>query len=347
MRSIYTLLFFIILTAASTSADELVIFNWQEYLSPHVIERWEKETGWRIHQIYYDVDEMRDEVLASEVAEQFDLVVIDSISAQLFGKNNKLVSITRSEVSNLVNIQKRWTQSCGNFGVPYFWGTVGIVYRADKIDTKPVSWRALIEPEESLFGHIGMHEDFTDTLIPVLKLSGYSIYSENNDHLKAAYQLLRKQIPAVMTYDYVISYISAKPDDEELYMAIGYSGDQHTLNDLTGKDSWQYIVPDEGTSLWIDCFSVLSHSTKKQQALSFINFLNNAENAAINAKDIGYATTNKSAIELLPSEVKNDKSIYPDQDVLDRSEPYRIISDKNMSQRNRVMRALRKEHETK
>ncbi|MBU2713440.1 polyamine ABC transporter substrate-binding protein [Zooshikella harenae] len=347
MHSILTSLFFLTLTATTISAEELVIFNWQEYLSTQVIERWEKETGWNIHQIYYDTDEMRDEVLASEVGKQFDLVVIDSISAQLFGKNNKLVSITRSEVNNLVNIKKRWIQSCGNFGVPYFWGTVGIVYRADKVTTKPVSWRALIEPDASLFGHIGMHEDFTDTLIPALKLSGYSIYSENNNHLKAAYQLLKNQLPAVLTYDYVISYISAKPDDETLYMAIGYSGDQHTLNDVTGKDSWRYIVPDEGTSLWIDCFSVLSHSTKKKQALAFLNFINNAENAAKNAEDIGYSTTNNAAIELLPNEVKSDKSIYPEQSVLDRSEPYRIISDKNMSQRNRIMRALSKEHETK
>lgn len=328
-------------------AEELVLFNWQEYLSEQVIQEWQDETGVPLKEVYFDSDEMRDEVLATKNADQFDLVLIDSTSAQLFGKNNKLLSLSNAEVQNLVNIEKRWLRSCGNFGVPYFWGTTGIVYRADKVTTPPTSWSDLINPSVELVGHIGMLEDFTDTLIPALKLNGNSIYSENINQLKAAYSLLKKQIPAVLTYNYVFSYISAKPDDNELLMALGYSGDQYSLNNITGKNIWQYVVPEEGTSIWVDCISVLSSTNNKKLAFSFINFINKPSTAALNANDIGNATTNKAAMAFIDDDLKNDKSLYPDPVILDKSEPYRIISDKNMSQRNRIMRALSKDHETK
>ncbi|WP_163831795.1 polyamine ABC transporter substrate-binding protein [Spartinivicinus ruber] len=328
-------------------AAGLVLFNWQEYLSTKVIQKWQDETGIPLKEVYYDSDEMRDEVLATKSAEQFDLVIIDSISAQLFGKNNKLLPLTTSEVKNITNIEKRWLRSCGNFGVPYFWGTTGIVYRADKVSSPPTSWKDLLYPSPALSGHIGMVEDFTDTLIPALKLSGYPIFSENVNHLKAAYELLKQQLPKVLTYNYIISYISAKPNDEELFMALAYSGDEYSLNDLIGKEIWKFVVPKEGTSLWVDCIAVLNSSKNQQQALTFINFLNSSEIAALNANDTGTATANKAAMPFIDEELKSDQSLYPSLEILDKSEPYRIISDKSMSQRNRIMRALSKEHETK
>ncbi|MDE1461223.1 polyamine ABC transporter substrate-binding protein [Spartinivicinus poritis] len=344
--------FFILLacltcTSFHSYANELILFNWQEYLSEKVVQQWQEQTGIALKQVYYDSDEMRDEILATQSSEQYDLVIIDSTSAQLFGKNNKLLPLTSTEVKNISNTERRWLRSCGNFGVPYFWGTTGIAYRADKVKSPPTSWQDLLAPSPELAGHIGMLEDYTDTLIPALRASGHPIYSENVDHLKAAYTLLKQQLPKVLTYDYIISYISAKPDDEELFMALAYSGDEYTLNDIVGKEVWKFAVPKEGTSLWVDCIAVLASSKNKQNALAFINFLNKPDIAALNANETGSATANKAAMPLIDTELKNDKSLYPSVEILDKSEPYRIISDKSMTQRNRIMRALSKDHETK
>ena len=323
-------------------ADELVLLNWDDYLSTEVVQRFEDASGHQIKTTTYDSDEQRDEILASRSGQQFDLVVIDNTAAQLFGKNNLLHAVDRRSIPNSQHIMPRWQESCGNFGTPYFWGTLGIVYRSDKLDFTPNSWLDLLQPRAAVSGHIVMLLDFIDTLIPAFKVAGASISTENIDDVKAAFALLQQQKPHVLSYDFALSYLEQGPHPQQLYMALSYSGDQYSLNDVSEHNAWRYIIPKEGTAIWVDCLAVVESSTKKAAAVAFIDFINRPDMAALNANTVGTATANGAAMALLTAEIAADRSIYPEQSQLENSELYRIISDKSLSQRNRIIRSIKK-----
>ena len=185
-----------------------------------------------------------------------------------------------------------------------------------------------------------MHLDFTDTLIAPLKLAGASINTANTHELKAAYEVLLKQKPHVLTYQYAISFVQEAANADQLHMAFAYSGDQYSLNGDNEDGPWQYIIPKEGTSIWIDCLSVVASSKKEKAARQFINFLHQADMAALNANEVGSATVNREARKLLDKETLADSGLYPHPNIIKNSDFYQMISDKNLRQRNRIIKAV-------
>ena len=331
---------FLLLAFSNSQAEELILLNWQDYLADEVVQAFQLKSGHSIRSVIYDRDSERDEILSSPSGQSFDLVVMDSVAAQVFGENKLLKKIDRTKIANLDNIDRRWRQGCGAYGVPYFWGTSGIVYRNDKLAKKPDSWQDLLQPKDALQGHVGMHLDFTDTLIAPLKLAGASINTANTHELKAAYEVLLKQKPHVLTYQYAISFVQEAANADQLHMAFAYSGDQYSLNGDNEDGPWQYIIPKEGTSIWIDCLSVVASSKKEKAARQFINFLHQADMAALNANEVGSATVNREARKLLDKETLADSGLYPHPNIIKNSDFYQMISDKNLRQRNRIIKAV-------
>ncbi len=345
-RQFVTLCFIFVLyslAATSVRSDELVVLNWEEYLSPSVITKFKAETGVQVKVVTYDSDSKRDEILASPAARQFDMVVIDNYSIAIFGKTDLLLKLPPRQLSNLDHIGDRWKNSCGEHGVPYYWGTLGIAYHKDRVSAVPESWNDLIYPKSEHRGHIGMILDSIDTLAPVLKLAGHSINSTDQQALKSTYDTLMRQRPWVLTYDHAVGFLKT-PKGAELHMALVFGGNQYSMND-GGDTPWKYVIPKEGTVLWVDCMSILSSSDKQTQALQFLDFLNRPDIAALNAEEVGSATPNAAAYKRLPPEMRNDPVLYPDEELLNNSENYKLLNPDNMRVRERIIEALQ-HHET-
>jgi len=328
-----------LLFSFSAQGSKLLLLNWEDYLAPEVVVAFKKEFGHDIHSVIYDSDEQRDEILLSSAGKGFDLVVIDSMSLQLLGPG-LLMPINENNVSSLKQTGTRWREGCGGYGAPYFWGTLGIVYRSDILPAKPDSWADLLMPNDALKGHVGMLLDYSDTLTPALRMLGASVNTGDINELKGAYELLLKQKPFVLTNRYAISFQQEAKDKDQLHMALAYSGDEFGLNGEDNQGPWQYVVPKEGTSMWIDCLSVTASSPHKEAALEFINFINRAEIAALNANQIGTTTVNVAAEKILNDKTPTTIELYPSPKTLSISEPYQPISDANLRQRNRIIRAI-------
>jgi len=326
-------------------AAELTLYIWDEYISENVLKTFEQETGVTVRQIAYDNDRTRDEIVASARGRQFDLVLFDSVSTRIFGANNQLAAITETEVPNIVNVDGPWRQSCGSFGAPYFYGTLGLVYDRTRYVTPPDSWLDLLRPPKGHWGRVAMLENQTDTLAPALLYLGYNINSENEGELKAAYELLLEQVPAVLNYSYAISNIQVADMAGRMDLALAYSGDQHILNEVTGSGSWAYVIPREGTALWVDCLSVTAWSPHRREALRFINYLNNPEVAARNAEEIRSATPISKAGGFMSNEAAVDPELFPPPARLMQGQRYRILSDENLRLRARILDSLLKRHE--
>jgi spermidine/putrescine transport system substrate-binding protein len=339
-KIILLITFLLLSLSKEVIAVELVFYNWAEYISPSVVEQFENESGHSIRVLIFDRDNKRDEVIAGNNSQEIDLVVVDTVSTKLFGKNNILLPMGNLVPDPLRNIAPKWKESCGNFGVPYLWGTLGIVYRKDKVSPPPNSWADLVYPKEELQGHISVQLDSIDTLVPPLKLLDASMNSENVADLKKAYKALLEQKKSVFTYDYIVTYQDKNKNSSNIHMALAYSGDQFTLNAEEQSDPWSFVVPSEGTSIWVDCITILSSSKKKKAAAEFIEFLNRPEIAAKNSEDLWVATPNFRAKKYLSESILQDRTVYPTQETQLKSEFYRILSNDSIRQRNRIIKQL-------
>ncbi|KAB0678527.1 ABC transporter substrate-binding protein [Aureimonas leprariae] len=335
----------LVLSPLAAKAETLNLLTWEKYISPRVLDAWRTETDSEIRQIYFDSAEGRDRIL-SDGNSEIDLAILNENATKLFRNKGMLQEISAASVPAIGYSVPRWRERCSGYGMPYFWGTLGIVYRADKTATPPTSWADLMQPAAELAGHIAMMGGSDDLLTPTLILAGKSVNTQSEADLKAAYASLRKQAPAVRTYDYVVTSLQNEAIGPELFMALAYSGDQFVLKGMDGHD-WRYALPKEGSVLWVDCMAVTAASPRRALALRFLDFLNRPEISAMNAADLTMPTTNAAAMPLLPAAMREDAAIFPEQALIDNSHFYEENSAAVVQTRKRMLHSLLSFHDAR
>lgn len=334
-RSGVAFLLLLLLVSSASHAQTLNLLTWEAYFSDAIIHQWEEKTGAKLNQVFFDKDEVRNTILLSSEATGIDIVVLDPTTFAVLGKRQFFLPVSRYAVQdNLQYVDPDWVARCGEASVPYMWGSMGLVYRRDKIDSPPRSWNDLIHPPASLQGHIGLLENYVDALAPALILRQQAVMSEDEEVLKAVFEDMRALLPWVLTFDYSISFLTNSPQADQLYLALAYSGDEKQLNLTTPGEPWAYVVPEEGSMRWGECIAILEQSRHAELAADFINFLNTPEIAARNSEDLGIATTNLAALPLLNAATRHDSLLYPQGERLEALQHY----DDNMSIRNVLLR---------
>ncbi|MCF3641679.1 spermidine/putrescine ABC transporter substrate-binding protein [Rhizobium sp. TRM95111] len=329
-----------LLLAAPAHAETLNLLIWEAYIDDAVLTDFTAATGIEVRQTYYDSGDERDEVLSNPDSD-VDVVVTGENGAKLFGERGVLAPLTTENTPSLSDYTAEWTDRCGGYGMPYLWGTMGILYRSDKVTPQPTSWADLMAPAESLKGHVAMFEDHNEAFIAPLVLLGKSINANDNETLKAAYELMKKQSAYVLTYDYVITSIQNPELGPNIYMALGYSGDQHVLNEKVGADRlWHYTVPKEGTLSWLDCLAVNAHSKRKAAALRFVDFVGRPENAARIALSLNMPTASTGALAHIPAEMRANPEIYPPAEIMAKSQFQEELTVPSVQARRRIISSL-------
>ncbi|GCA48791.1 putrescine-binding periplasmic protein precursor [Sinorhizobium sp. KGO-5] len=329
-----------LLCASASRAETLNLLIWEDYIAESLIDRWTEKTGVSIRQINFDSDDARDEILA-DPGRNIDLVIVDENGATLFGRKGIIEPLSETNLPAIADYAPQWRKSCAGYGLPYFWGTVGILYRSDVVTPPPTSWRDMMRPAPALQKHIAMFADHSEIFVPPLMLLGASVNADDTATLKAAFALLKTQAPSVLTYDYVVTSIQDPALAGNIYLALGYSGDQHVLNSKAGKAGlWRYAVPKEGTLSWLDCFSVTAASPRKQRALEFLNFIGSPEAAAANAIALNMPTASGAALKLLPETMRSDPEIYPPSEIMAKNQHHQELSVRSIEARRRIINTL-------
>lgn len=268
-------------TMSLAQTGTLTVFNWAHYLSPQVIQTWQEQSGIVVEEAYFDDDVERDRIINRRSYNTLDVVVLDEIASHNFLANGKMLDLTQYDIPNRKYIPQLWQQQCGNGGIPYFWGTLGLAYRKDIYSTPPDSWRELVTPKPVSKKHIVFMSDYVDMFMPFIFLKNLSIGSADESHYKSIYHELEKLIPNILTFDYVLSYAENHPDTiADIHLAMAYSGDEKVLNQLDPRFEWGFVTPKEGTIIWVDCFAVPAKSRNIEQAVRFINYLSDPQVAA-------------------------------------------------------------------
>ena len=323
-------------SAASGSADggELYVYNWGEYIDEDVISQFEDETGITV---VYDLFETNEEMypVIEAGAVNYDVVCPSDYMIQKMRENDLLAELNFDNIPNIAQIDPAYMEMSqafdpeNKYSVPYCWGTVGILYNTRLLDElgvpAPTKWADLWD--ERLSGEILMQDSVRDAFMVALKKDGYSMNSESRDELKQAKQELIDQKPLVQAY--VIDQVRDKMINGEAAEGVIYSGEmlyiQEQIEELGLDYDLEYVVPEEGTTLWIDCWVVPKNAENKEAAEKWINFLCRPDIAKKNFEYITYATPNKAAFEILDPEYQENKSVFPDTDELENSEVYSYL----------------------
>lgn len=307
--------------AGEAAANELILLNWGEYFDPELLQVFEKRHQVKIKEVHFETDETRDEVLAQTNAEKHDLVLVSSHKVEGYVRRGWLAPIPGERIANLRHVEKRWRNThpqAADYAVPVFWGTLGIGYRSDLVTEKITSWKQLFTPREVWRKKILMIKDSGDLYGMALKSLGYSINSTDSDAIAAAEKLLMEQKPFVKNYGYLTLNKDSGLVTGRYHLAMLYNGDAISLRKI--KPEIRYVVPEEGTNLWLDSLVVLAKSKRQELAWAFLDFIHEPEIAARMALFANYASVNGAAAQHLPKEHLANPTIYPPAEVLERSE---------------------------
>lgn len=304
---------------------QVVIYNWGEYMDPDVLTMFEEETG---IEVVYDEFETN-EIMYPKVesgAGAYDLICPSDYTIQKMIENDLLQEINFDNIPNMKNIGAEYMEQSKQFdpenkySVPYCFGTVGILYNKTMVDEPVTSWDILWD--EKYKDNILMQDSVRDAFMIALKKLGYSMNTKDEKELQEAKDLLIKQKP--LTQAYVIDQVRDKMIGEEAAIGVIYSGE--AIFTQRENENLEYVVPQEGTNIWIDSWVIPKNAPNKENAEKFINFLCRGDIALKNFEYITYSTPNTAAWDLIEDEtVKNNKIAFPDLSQYNNLETYQYL----------------------
>ena len=321
--------------------NQVIVYNWGEYLDPEVITIFEEETGINVVYEEFETNEiMYPKVQSGAIA--YDVVCPSDYMIQRMIENDLLAELNFDNIPNAKNIgaeyfkQSRQFDAENKYSIPYCWGTVGILYNKTMVDEPIDSWSVLWD--EKYKDNILMQDSVRDAFVVALKYKGYSLNSTDLDELEEAKQLLIDQKPLVQAY--VIDQVRDKMIGNEAAIGVIYSGEA-IYTQLENPDL-EYVIPKEGSNVWIDSWVIPKNAKHKENAEAFLNFLCRPDIAKMNFDYITYSTPNTAARELIEdSAVKNSKIAFPAAEELDRCETFQFLGDKNDALYNRLWREIK------
>lgn len=305
--------------------DKLVVYNWGEYIDPEVLTIFEEETG--INVVYEEFE--TNEILYPKVSSgaiAYDVVCPSDYMIQRMIENDLLTEINFDNIPNIKNIGKQYMEQSRQFdpenkySVPYCWGTVGILYNKTMVDEPVNSWSILWDPKYK--DNILMQDSVRDAFGATLKYLGYSLNSTDLDELTEAKNLLIEQKPLVQAY--VIDQVRDKMIGNEAALGVIYSGE--AIYTQKENPNLEYVIPKEGSNIWIDSWVIPKNAEHKENAEKFINFLCRPDIALMNFEYITYSTPNEAARELIEDEsIRNSEIAFPDLPKYDNLETFQYL----------------------
>ncbi|MGG5574927.1 ABC transporter substrate-binding protein [Vibrio diazotrophicus] len=330
----------LLLLSLAVRAEEVKIYTWEEYISPELIDAYQKETGNSIELVFFENELLRDEVINTGRGNIYDLIIVDSINLQSMYRLGKFHSLASPAITHRENLNHQATVSCGEGGNPYMWGSMGIVYRNSQTDRAVTSWIELFNPRSEHKNKITIPLDDIDTIAAALLALNYDPFTSDQQQLKEAFDLLQNVKPHILAMRNTASYTLEHQQQSEVNIGLAYSGEGYLINEQMQVEDWSYVVPKEGTLIWHECFAAPKGHPIKQATIEFLSFINRPDISAINAESVWYATSNDAAIKLTSDEYQLDSELFPDPEVLERSYLYREIDVKGMKLRNRMISVL-------
>ena len=311
----------------TSGTEQVIIYNWGEYIDPEVLDMFEEETGIQVIYEEFETNEiMYPKIQSGAIA--YDLVCPSDYMIQKMIQNDLLQPLNFDNIPNAKNIGQVYYEKSRQFdpdnqySIPYCWGTVGILYNTKMVEEPIDSWTMLWDTQYK--DNILMQDSVRDAFAVALKTLGYSLNSTSIHELTQAKDLLVQQKPLVQAY--VIDQVRDKMIGNEAAIGVIYSGE--AIYTQTENPDLAYVVPKEGSNMWIDSWVMPKNAPNKENAEKFLDFLCRPEIALMNFEYITYSTPNEKARELIEDPaIRNSEIAFPVDSILSRCETFTYLGE--------------------
>ena len=268
-----------------------------EYLGENVISDFEKQFGVRVIVENFDSNEMMYTKLMA--GDRYDVVIPSDYMIERLMKEDYLQKIDKSLIPNMENMDEAVLGMSydprNDWSIPYFWGSVGLVYNHENVDPATVEregWEILRNTDYA--GHIYIYDSERDSFMMAFKALGYSMNTEDPDEINAAYEWLLQMnntmSPVYVTDEVIDSMMNGYKD-----IAVVYSGDATVI--LDENEDMSFYMPSQGTNIWCDAMVIPANAENPKLAHEFINYMLTYEAAFDNTETVGYTSPNAEVFE--------------------------------------------------
>lgn len=344
-------------TKAAAAADAakpsgtLNLYNWNNYIAPETIERFEKDYNAKVVQTFFgDNEELLAKLAAG--ASGYDIMVPTSNALEVLIKKGDLQPLDPAKLPNLKNIKPELMNTAfdpGNkFSVPYAYSTTVIGYNDKKLKAagvEPKGFEVLFDPAIAckVKGHVTVLDSPDEVFSAALIYLGKDPNTTNNDDYKAAAETIKKAKGCWAAFNST-SYIK-EMSTGNIWLALGYSTDFYQANSdaAAAKQDFKIlsVIPSQGAVLSVDNMVIHKSAPNPALAHAFINFMMEGKNAAELSNLIGSGNANAAAMEFIKPEVKANLSVFPDAETMKKLKQLRLLPSEQRQERGRLWTELK------
>lgn len=315
------------------------VYAWGGEIPQHVLQEFKRDTGITVNFSTYDNNETMYAKLRSSQQSIYDVVLPSAYFVERMRNKGMLSKLNPKKIPNLRHLDPLFTNQDydkGNqYSVPFIWGATGIFYNQQRVKHSPQTWQDFWKPEwrEQLM----LLDDSREAFALALLSLHYSPNDQNPQHIKEAYQKLLTLVPNIKLF--ASDGIQALLIDEDAIVGMAWNGDVTKAH--AENKALQFIFPDEGYVIWIDCLAVPINPPHPTEAYQFINYLLEPRIAAEIALKEGHAITNREGKKRLPVRIRNNITVYPTNDILKRGYVQRDVGEETIALFNHYWQQLK------
>ena len=304
-----------------SAKEKLYVFNWGDYIDPDVIKLFEKE--YPQYKVVYDTFDTNETMYQKLVSTNipYDVVIPSDYMVSRLIKEDRLLKLDKSKLTNyskiMDNLKGTDFDPSEEYSVAYMWGTLGIVYNKKLVNGDNIdSWTKLWD--EKYKGSILMLDSVRDTMGLTLAMLGYSMNTTDAAEVEAAGKKLAEQKPLVAQYG--VDDIKQPMINGNYALCVEYSGDALWM--MGQNEDLEYVIPKEGSNIWIDSMVIPNTSKNTEGAHLFIDFMCRTDIAVKNAEYIEYSTPQREALEEMDDYYKDSHVFNPSEEELSKVESF-------------------------
>jgi spermidine/putrescine transport system substrate-binding protein len=351
MKRVFAIAALLFAGASAHAANELHLYNWNNYIAPETVARFETQCKCKVVQTYYgDNEEMLAKLAAG--AKGYDIIVPTGNALDALIKQQALKPLDKAQLPNLKNINPTYLDTDfdkGNkYSVPYAYTITLIGYNDQKIKELGIAvdtWAAVFDPKvlEKMKGKVTVLDSANELMAAALKYLGYSANDTDEKHWQEAKNVILKAKPYWAAFNGT-SYIKELTVGN-IWLVHGYSNDIFQA-DLDAQSAGRkfhilHAMPKEGAVLALDNMVIHKSAPRPDLAHQFINFMLDGKNSAELTNLIGSGSPNAEAMKTIKPDIAKNTAIFPDKATLAKLEMLKDLDSKKRRLRNKIWTEIR------
>lgn len=327
MRRLFAPVLLTLCSCLAQAEDVIHVWNWNDYIAPQVLSDFEAASGIKVDYHTYSSAEQLNQLLRDGTP--VDIAVPSQNALPALIAAGLLQPLQREKLPNRQYLEQRLNAKLlaydpGNrYAVPYLWGMSGLAVNTRLAEAAlggpvPNTWGLLFDPalhDKLASCGIGLLDAPEETYAALLAFQqGRSLAETTPRQLQRAHaslQALRPKLRYINSERYLDDLNSG-----QLCVTMAWAGD--AVAAAAAGQSVQFLIPQEGATLFIDSLVIPASAARADLAHRFIDFLLQPKVAATITNTVFYPNANREAGAFIAPELRDNRGIFPDPETLRR-----------------------------